>query len=70
MAFPRTRVPLSPEDDMDDSQLPQPPRDLADQGVLARKVDLECVVGMASALPRRAPGPLMIPPFRELIKRA
>ena len=30
---------------------------------------LEQVVGMASALPRRDPGPLTILPFRELVSR-
>ena len=46
------------------------PRDPAGDEVLARKADLESVVGMASALPRRAPGPLTLPPFRQLIRRS
>lgn len=36
---------------------------------MRQKQLLEQVVGMASALPRRSPGPLTIPPFRELISR-
>lgn len=34
-----------------------------------QKAVLEQVVGMASALPRRDPGPLTIPPFRQLASR-
>lgn len=36
---------------------------------LRQKADLELAVGTASALPRRDPGPLTIPPFRELVRR-
>lgn len=34
-----------------------------------QKAQLELAVGTASALPRRPPGPLTIPPFRELAPR-
>ena len=34
-----------------------------------QKADLELVVGTASALPRRAPGPIATPPFRQLVQR-
>ena len=53
-----------------DQQRSRQPRDPAGDEVRARKADLESVVGMASALPRRAPGPLTLPPFRELIRRS
>lgn len=33
-----------------------------------QKANLELAVGTASALPRRAPGPLTVPPFRQLIR--
>lgn len=36
---------------------------------LRQKVALEQVIDMASALPRRAPGPLTMPPFRSLVRR-
>lgn len=34
-----------------------------------QKADLELAIGTASALPRRAPGPLTIRPFHQLISR-
>lgn len=36
---------------------------------LRQKAALELVIGTASALPRRAPGPLTMPPFRSLVRR-
>ncbi|MEX2289864.1 MAG: helix-turn-helix transcriptional regulator [Mycobacteriales bacterium] len=36
---------------------------------LRQKAQLELAVGTASALPRRPPGPLVMPPFRELTRR-
>ena len=43
-------------------------RDPSGPELRERKADLEMVVAIASALPQRPPGPLMIPPFRELIR--
>jgi transcriptional regulator with XRE-family HTH domain len=34
-----------------------------------QKAELEMAVGTASALPRREPGPLRMPPFRKLVSR-
>lgn len=36
---------------------------------LRQKTELELAIGTASALPRREPGPLSVPPFRELVRR-
>ena len=36
---------------------------------LRQKAGLEMAIGTASALPRREPGPLTVPPFRELVRR-
>ena len=55
---------------MQDQQPSRQPRDPLGDEVRARKSDLESVVGMASALPHRAPGPLTLPPFRQLIRRS
>ena len=76
-----SRLPQRPHQELEDPASPvgegmlgqQPStqsRDRAGDEVRARKADLESVVGMASALARRAPGPLTLPPFRELIRRS